>query len=122
MEFSRRQWRVCVILNNEIILDRREFRIVKITTTDLIDEVSSELQGMTKHDIKQVIDTYNKLLMEETADGSTVLIRGFGKFESKLSKPKRNLNLQTGKIEIVPPIRRPKFYPGKVFRDLTESR
>ena len=55
-------------------------------------------------------------------NGSTVLIRGFGKFESKLSKPKRNLNLQTGKIEIVPPIRRPKFYPGKVFRDLTESR
>ena len=90
---------------------------MKITTTDLIDEVSSELPGMTKHDIKQVIDTYNKLLMEETADGSTV-----GKFESKLSKPKRNLNLQTGKIEIVPPIRRPKFYPGKVFRDLTESR
>ena len=95
---------------------------MKITTTDLIDEVSSELPGMTKHDIKQVIDTYNKLLMEETADGSTVLIRGFGKFESKLSKPKRNLNLQTGKIEIVSPIRRPKFYPGKVFRDLTESR
>ena len=90
--------------------------------TDLLDEVSSEVSGVSKHDIKRVIDTYNRLLMEETADGSTILIRGFGKFEAKMSKPKRNLNLQTGKMEIVPPIRRPKFYPGKVFRDLTESR
>lgn len=95
---------------------------MKITMTDLVGEISNELPHLTKSEIKQVIEAYNRLIMEEAADGSTVLVRGFGKFEARMSKPKRNLNLQTGKIEIVPPIRRPKFYPGKVFRDLTESR
>ena len=55
--------------------------------TDLLDEVSSEVSGVSKHDIKRVIDTYNRLLMEETADGSTVLIRGFGEFDSDKIDP-----------------------------------
>jgi len=91
---------------------------------DLMDDVYHDLKdsGVTRKEIHDVINAYNKYLMEETADGATVVIRGVGRFEAKMSKPKRNLNLQTREVEVVRPIRRPKFHPGKVFRELTESR
>jgi DNA-binding protein HU-beta len=85
---------------------------------DLVDKIASET-GLAKKTVAQVVDTMLGTIMETAANGETVLLTGFGKWEGKVREPKKiKLKGFEGLTKRAPYVR---FTLGKVFKETVKN-
>jgi len=70
-----------------------------VTKKDLVQAVSDET-GLTQIDAKVVVEELLESISEVLQEGSSIEIRGFGTFYTKIRKPRPARNIRTG--ETVP--------------------
>lgn len=84
---------------------------------ELVSAIASELEGQTKKSINEVIDAFVKVVTEAVADGDKVTLVGFGTFESTETKEREGRNPKTNEKIMIPASTKPKFSPGKDFKE-----
>lgn len=87
-----------------------------ILKKDLVAQVA-EQEGFTKKDTEAVVDAFVDALAGHLAEGNSVQLTGFGKFEVVESAPRAGRNPQTGEELHIPSKLRPKFRAGKNLKD-----
>jgi DNA-binding protein HU-beta/integration host factor subunit alpha len=88
-----------------------------ITKRDLVIQISNET-GLTQQEVLQVIEATIGSITDALAEGDTVVMRNFGAFQVKESKPKVGRNPRDPETEVPIPARAVvKFKPGKRMRE-----
>ena len=64
-----------------------------------------------------VIDAALSIIMEAVTRGDTVRLKGFGQFGVVARGQRPERNPRTGEAKEIPPMRTPKFWHNKIFRD-----
>lgn len=82
--------------------------------TALIKEL--RLNGMSKPDAKEAVETVISSISRSLADGERVTIRNFGKFEPRLHKSATRTNPLTGQTTTVPEKRSVGFVPAPALK------
>jgi len=82
----------------------------------LIEEVSDET-GLTKENIRNIIDATTKTIKNALSNGEKVTLVDFGTFQVIKKKARRGRNPQTGEELQIPAKRVPKFKAGKGLRE-----
>jgi len=82
----------------------------------LVEEVSDET-GLTKENIRNIIDATTKTIKNALSKGERVTLVDFGTFQVIKKKARRGRNPQTGKKLQIPAKKVPKFVPGKGLRE-----
>ena len=83
----------------------------------LVTAIAVELPGATKKNINQFLDAFTKVVSESVADGEKITIVGFGAFEAVEVKERTGRNPKTSEAITIPSSVRPKFTPGKGFKE-----
>lgn len=84
--------------------------------TELVDLIK-EKTGITKKDIKEVIDATTDIIAESLEKGEKVSLVGFGTFLTSHRKERVGKNPQTGEKIKIAARNVPKFTPGKSLKD-----
>lgn len=84
---------------------------------DLVDMVHTRSQGLTKKEVKHVVDELLDTVMETVAEGDEVRFSGFGKFQAVRRAPRTGRNPVTGAPMPISSSISPKFLPGKRFKE-----
>lgn len=88
-----------------------------ITKRDLVIKISDKL-GRTQNDVFEVLQEFLELTTEELASGNPVVLRNFGTFELKETKPRKGRNPAKPNSEVIIPARAiVKFKPGKEMKE-----
>jgi nucleoid DNA-binding protein len=92
-----------------------------ITKRDLVVQISDQT-GLTQHQVFDVLQLFLDNVTSYLAQNSEVVLRNFGTFEVRVSKPKigRNPN-DPGKDVPIPARAVVKFKPGKEMKDKVSS-
>jgi nucleoid DNA-binding protein len=92
-----------------------------ITKRDLVVQISDQT-GLTQHQVFDVLQLFLDNVTSYLAQNSEVVLRNFGTFEVRISKPKigRNPN-DPGKDVPIPARAVVKFKPGKEMKDKVGS-
>jgi DNA-binding protein HU-beta len=77
---------------------------------DLVNALSEK--GYTKKDSSVIIDDVMAMIMEQLAEGNSIMFYGFGKFELRESKPREMVKVGTGEKIDLPSYPYIKFVPG----------
>jgi integration host factor subunit alpha len=72
-----------------------------ITKAHLIETIS-DLNGYTKHQAAEAVETLLEIIKRSLESGEDVLVSGFGKFCVKQKKKRRGRNPATGKDMMLP--------------------
>lgn len=83
---------------------------------ELINQVA-EKTSMTKAEVGQVIGAMIDVVQDAVRSNDKVVLTGFGSFELVKTSERQGRNPATGAAITVPAGRRPKFSPGKAFKD-----
>jgi nucleoid DNA-binding protein len=67
------------------------------TKADIVDKISKST-GISKVDVKAVVEGVILSIIEAVSEGKKVELRGFGVFNSKQRKPREARNPRTGEI------------------------
>jgi len=88
-----------------------------ITKRDIVVHVSNKT-GLTQQEVSGVLQSTLDFITTSLANGNEVVMRNFGTFEVRRTKPKigRNPNRQ-GTEMVIPPRAVVKFKPGKEMRE-----
>ncbi len=70
---------------------------MSITKADIVDEVAQST-GLTKVDVKYVVDGVLNAIINSIAKGERIELRGFGVFKTKHRKSRAARNPRTGQI------------------------
>ena len=84
---------------------------------DLIDKVTSQMDGYLKKDIATAIDIVLDTIIEALIQGQRVEIRGFGSFSVRSRKARSTKNPKTGEIMNIPERRTLHFTMSKSLKD-----
>ncbi len=83
---------------------------------ELITAVAART-GLSKGSAEEVLDTILDTIMDAIRDGDKVTLTGFGTFLLSEHPSRKARNPRTGEVVEVPARKRPKFVPGKQFRE-----
>ena len=67
-----------------------------MTRAELIEKLAADYPGLTKKDLKSVMETVFGKIVGALEDGGRVELRGFGNFETRLHKAHTRRNPRTG--------------------------
>lgn len=84
---------------------------------DLVNLISSDLDGFLKKDISQAIDIALDTMTDALSEGRRVEIRGFGSFSVRQRKARQTKNPKTGKIMAIPPRKTLHFTMSKSLKE-----
>ncbi|MBU0731108.1 MAG: integration host factor subunit beta [Proteobacteria bacterium] len=84
---------------------------------DLINEVSEELGGFLKKDVRQALDIILDSIADALSKGRRVEIRGFGSFSIRQRKERTTKNPKTSKVMHIPPRKTLNFTMSKSLKD-----
>ena len=87
-----------------------------VSKADLIDIVADET-GLTKKDVKGVIDTFLKRVNANLIKGTKVQLTGFGTFEVRERKARMGVRPGTTEKIHIPASKYPAFKPGKILKE-----
>lgn len=87
-----------------------------MTRDDLIEAVAQEA-NLTKAAAKAALSAVLDSIQKAVAAGDKVTLTGFGNFEALKTAERKGRNPQSGAEVIIPAGVRPKFTPGKGFKD-----
>ena len=85
--------------------------------TDLIKNVSAQIEGATQKDVAIIVDTALETIVNTVASGEKVSLAGFGNFEVAERAARTGRNPQTGKEIKIAAKTVPAFYAGKKFKE-----
>ena len=88
--------------------------------SDLVKQVAA-LADQPVSTTAAVIDAALARIMMAVAKGEAVKLQGFGQFEFIARGKRHGRNPQTGEPKVIPPMKVPKFRPGRSFRDLVNG-
>ncbi|WP_164488933.1 MULTISPECIES: HU family DNA-binding protein [Sphingobium] len=91
-----------------------------MTGNELIEAVAVQ-QGVTKSEVKKIIDAALAVIADAAAKGEDVSIAGFGKFKVKQSAAREGKNPRTGEPMTIPASRKVGFQPAKALKDKVNS-
>ncbi len=83
---------------------------------ELVSEVSDKT-GLTKKEIRNVIDVLTETIGDTLSKGEKVTLVGFGTFQVANKRARRGVNPQTRESIQIPARKVPKFVPGKALRE-----
>ena len=86
---------------------------------ELITAVAART-GLTKKSAEEVLDTIQDTIKDAVRDGDKVTLTGFGAFLLVERPARKGRNPRTGEIIEIAAHKRPRFVPGKAFRDLAK--
>jgi DNA-binding protein HU-beta len=86
---------------------------------ELITAVAAKT-GLTNESADEVLTAVIETIMDAVRDGDKVSIKGFGTFLLAEYGERTARNPRTGEIVQVPARKRPRFTPGKTFRDMAK--
>lgn len=84
---------------------------------DLLISKVSQKTGYTKGDIRVVVDTVFKTIIDEVSKNEQVSISGFGKFEAVERAARDGVNPRTGETMHIDAVTIPHFRAGSVFKE-----
>lgn len=90
-----------------------------VTTPDFITRLADK--GYTKKDSATVLGDFLDVIYEAIRAGEEVRLVGFGTFSVIDAKPKRIMNINTGKTEVVAAHSKLKFKPGTTLKRAAEG-
>jgi nucleoid DNA-binding protein len=67
---------------------------------------------------KRILNTVFDTIVEAVGEGRTVRVKGFGSFESYISKERQGVNPNTKEKIVIPAKRRIRFKPSSNFKDM----
>lgn len=70
--------------------------------TELIDRIAAQADGVSKAQLKQVLEAFQTVVGEVLAEGEAVNLAGFGKFEPRQRAARTGRNPQTGQTLAIP--------------------
>lgn len=77
----------------------------------------AEKSEMSIKDTTKVVNAFQEVVIDTLTKGDKVSITGFGSFESVQKPEKQGRNPQTGESMVIPAHVKPKFKPGKSFKE-----
>ena len=89
--------------------------------TDLIKNVSAQIEGATQKDVAVILDTVLETIKNTLASGEKVAIAGFGNFEVTERAAREGKNPRTQEKLIIPASKAPKFKASKNFKDVVNA-
>ncbi len=93
-----------------------------MTKTDLIDKVSTRIDGLTRKQVEIVVNMFFDTIKEALASGDKLEIRGFGSFRLRNRRHRRGRNPKTGETVFIPEKKVPFFKAGKELRELVDGK
>jgi nucleoid DNA-binding protein len=91
-----------------------------VTKAQLVERLAAET-GLTRLEIRAVVDGMAVLITDRVAAGETVEVRGFGTFRPRDLPARQMPDPRTGKVVDVPPRTVPVFRPADAFRQAVEE-
>lgn len=88
--------------------------------SELVKAIAKELET-TEKSANKFVDAFVKVTTDAVADGEKVTLVGFGTFEPAEYKGREGYNPKTKEKIEIPGGVKPKFTPGKDFRDKVSS-
>ena len=85
--------------------------------TDLIKNVSAQIEGATQKDVAVIVDTVLETIVNTVASGEKVSLAGFGNFEVAERPAREGRNPKTGEAMTIAASKTPKFKAGKALKD-----
>ena len=87
-----------------------------MTKTKIIELLKEEM-GLPRRQIESVVSGVFKGIKDALAEGETVKISGFGRFEVKTRAARRGRDPVTGDIRTLPPRPHLSFRPSKLLKE-----
>ncbi|MDE5653021.1 MAG: HU family DNA-binding protein [Muribaculaceae bacterium] len=87
----------------------------------LIENIVSAT-GQTREDVQEVVSAFCKLLPDVCLEGDSVIVSGFGQFESRKRKERLTVHPASGERLMVPPKIVMKFRPSAVLNSRIVNR
>lgn len=88
-----------------------------MTKAEIAENVYKQLEGMTKREAAELVDSVFALVKETLSKGLEVKISGFGKFAVRQKSPRTGRNPQTGRPLLIEARKVIAFKPSQVLRD-----
>lgn len=87
-----------------------------MTGNELVDAIATA-QGVTKADVKKILDAALAAIGDAAARGDEVAIAGFGKFKARQTAERQAKNPRTGEAITIAAARKITFQPAKALKD-----
>ncbi len=98
------------------------FSNVKMTRSDLIEELSNRFGQLTHRDAEYAVKTILDAVSDALVRGHRIEIRGFGSFSVNRRPPRMGRNPRSGESVAIAEKRVPHFKPGKALREAVDIR
>ncbi len=82
---------------------------------DELIQAISDRTGLTRTDVKHVIDAFVSIVKDQLINGNSVVMRGFGTFTVRIRKPRVARDINRNKPIYLPERRIPFFKPSDKF-------
>jgi len=92
-----------------------------MTKAQLIEQVSEQMAGLTKHQTEVVVNAIFNSIKDALRQGDKIEIRGFGSFRLRNRRMREGRNPKTGTTVSVPAKRVPFFKAGKELKELVDN-
>lgn len=89
--------------------------------TDLVKNVSTQIDGATQKDVAVIVDTVLETIISTVASGEKVSLAGFGNFEVVERAARTGRNPQTGELLEISASKNPKFHPLTRFKNAVKN-
>lgn len=83
---------------------------------ELINSIQAKVENSTKVQIENFIEAFTEVVTETLADGGSVNLMGFGKFEVKERAAREGVNPRTGESITIPSMTVPRFTAGTLLK------
>jgi DNA-binding protein HU-beta len=87
-----------------------------VTKADLIEAIAAAT-GEPKTKVDLFVTAFCEVVMRAVAQGGSVRLVGFGNFDRVATKARTGRNPATGEPVEIPAGHRPRFRPGKTFKE-----
>lgn len=84
---------------------------------DIVDHVANQVEGLTKKQAGEVLDSIVDFVTSTLASGDRVQIAGFGTFNTSERAERQGRNPQTGAAMTIAASTGVRFKPGKQLKD-----
>ena len=95
--------------------------IKKMNKTDLIKNVSAQIEGATQKDVAVIVDTVLETIVNTVASGEKVSLAGFGNFEVVERAARTGRNPKTGEPLEIAASKSPKFHALTGFKNAVKN-
>lgn len=89
--------------------------------TDLIKNVSTQIEGATQKDVAVIVDTVLETIVNTVASGEKVSLAGFGNFEVTERAARMGRNPKTGELLEIAASKSPKFHALTGFKNAVKN-